>query len=405
MTDVTFFNLWQAESRDKQEALIEAMRGEAPALTAKDGFVSLTAWKADGNDYRVLVEGRWASQAHFEAAVVRDPHALASRARFETFAKPAPGLFAECFRFTGKRDYARQLEPLARDTASRWNEVGFETKRIRIGQISVHVASAGKGRPVILLHGYPQSGEIWRRVAPALAKNRQVIIPDLPGMGLSDIKEGGYDLLSVAEDIQSAAAALGLKEVELIGHDWGGAVATVYALRYRQDVKRLAFIESAVGGAGFENAWVFNAPNPAMTFIPFLLTETLSEELVAGREEIWLRHLWQTFTHNKPRVPFTEWRPYLEAMQRPGIFRSSGEYYRAVYGAAAKVRELIAAGKLTVPLLSISGEASLGAAQLTFVEAFAGNITRHVVIPGSGHFVPEEQPQALLSELENFLEV
>ena len=167
----------------------------------------------------------------------------------------------------------------------------------------------------------------------------------------------------------------------------------------------MTFIESALGGAGFENAWVFNAPNPAMTFIPFLLTESLSEELVAGREEIWLHHLWQTFTHNKEGVPFTEWRPYLQAMQRPGIFRSSGEYYRAVYGAAGKVRELIAAGKLTVPLLSISGEASLGAAQLTFVEAFAGNITRHVVIPGSGHFVPEEQPQALLSELENFLGV
>ena len=118
--------------------------------------------------------------------------------------------------------------------------------------------------------------------------------------------------------------ALGLSEVDLIGHDWGRAVAAVYALHYRQEVQHLTFIESALGGAGFENVWVFNAPNPGMTFIPFLLAGDLSEELVAGREEIWLRHLWQTFTHNKTDAPFTEWRPYLEAMRRPGSSAAAG---------------------------------------------------------------------------------
>ena len=253
MTSITFFNMWQADSSDKQEALIEEMRAEAPALAAKEGFISLTAWKGEGTDYRVLAEGRWASQAHFEAAVAGNAQSLAARARLETFAKPAPGLFAECFRFTGKGGQARPLESLLRDAAQRWKAVGFETKRIRVGQINLQVASAGKGQPVILLHGYPQSGEVWRRVAPELAKERRVIVPDLPGMGLSDIKQRGYDLLSIAEDIHTAASAFGLKDVDLIGHDWGGAVAVVYALRYRSDVRRLTFIESAVGGAGFEN--------------------------------------------------------------------------------------------------------------------------------------------------------
>jgi pimeloyl-ACP methyl ester carboxylesterase/heme-degrading monooxygenase HmoA len=405
MTGITFFNVWQADSRTNQEGLIEEMRAEAPALAAKDGFISLTAWRAEGTDYRVLVEGRWVSRAQFDAAVSDNAQAMASRARLETFAKPTPGIFVECFRFTAVGHEARPLETLLRDAANRWKEVGFETKRIRAGQLSIQVASAGEGLPVVLLHGYPQSGEIWRRAGQELAKKRQVIIPDLPGMGLSDIKRQGYDLSSIAGDIHAVVDALGLKEVDLIGHDWGGAVAAVYALRYRQQVRRLAFIESALGGAGFENAWVFAAPNPALTFIPFLLAEDLSEELVAGREEIWLRHLWKTFTHNTAAAPFAEWQPYLEAMQRPGLFRASGEYYRAVYGGAEEVRKLIAAGKLTIPVLCVSGDASFGAAQLTFVEAFASNIARHAVIPGSGHFVPEEQPQALLSELKNFLEI
>lgn len=404
MSGITFFNMWQADSREKQEALIEEMRAEAPALAVKEGFISLTAWKTEGADYRVLVEGRWASQAHFDAAVAGNAQALESRARLVTFAKPAPGLFAECFRFTAESDVARSFKLMLRDAAARWKRIGFEAKRIRAGQTNIQVASGGQGVPVILLHGYPQSGETWRRVAPELARERQVIVPDLPGMGLSDIKQGGYDLLTIAEDIHAVVAALGLKEVDLIGHDWGGAVAAVYALRYRQEVRRLTFIESALGGAGFENAWVFHAPNPRLTFIPFLLSENLSKELVAGREDIWLRHLWQTFTCNKAEAPFTEWGPYLEAMQRPGLFRASGEYYRAVYGAAGKVRELIAAAKLTIPVLSIAGGASFGEAQLPLVEAFAGNITRHVVVPESGHFVPEEQPRALLTELKKFLE-
>src|SRR5579859_3302300 len=253
MSGITFFNMWQADSREKQEALLEEMRKEAPALAAKDGFISLTAWRAEGVDYRVLAEGRWASQAHFDAAVAGNPETLGARARLETFAKPAPGLFAECFRFAGESGQAPLLESLLRDAAARWKSVGFETNQIRAGQINIQVATAGKGSPVILLHGYPQSGEIWRRVASELAKERQVVIPDLPGMGLSDIKQHGYDLLSIAEDIHAVAAGLGLKEVDLIGHDWGGAVAAVYALRYRQEVRRLTFVESALGGAGFEN--------------------------------------------------------------------------------------------------------------------------------------------------------
>jgi pimeloyl-ACP methyl ester carboxylesterase len=161
------------------------------------------------------------------------------------------------------------------------------------------------------------------------------------------------------------------------------------------DVRKFAFIESAVGGAGFESIWSFNKPNPAMTFIPFLLSDPLAESLIVGREEIFLHHLWNTFTHNKVRVPFEAWKPCVEAMKRPGLIRSSASYYRAVYAAADRIRELIDTGKLTIPVLSISGEASFGEAQKPFVEAFAGNIMKHVVVPNSGHFVAEAQPEAL----------
>src|ERR1041385_9246094 len=102
MAEITFFNMWQAASPEDQEALIAEMRIEAPGLALKDGFVSLAVWKGENHDYRVRAEGRWVSQAHFEAAVAANAQTLESRTRLEKFAKPAPGLFTECFRFDEK---------------------------------------------------------------------------------------------------------------------------------------------------------------------------------------------------------------------------------------------------------------------------------------------------------------
>jgi pimeloyl-ACP methyl ester carboxylesterase len=223
-------------------------------------------------------------------------------------------------------------------------------------------------------------------------------------MGLSGIATSGYDLPNVADDLHQLVAQLGLRQVAVAGHDWGGAAGAVWSLRHRGDVSRFAFIESAVGGAGFESIWAFNRPNPAMTFIPFLLSDPLAESLTVGREETFLHHLWSTFTHNKDRVPFAAWKPYVEAMKRPGLMRSSASYYRSVYAAVDRVRELIDTGKLTIPVLSISGEASFGEAARPFVEAFASNIVRHVVVPNCGHFVAEEQPEALTDEFRAFFD-
>jgi pimeloyl-ACP methyl ester carboxylesterase len=91
-------------------------------------------------------------------------------------------------------------------------------------------------------------------------------------------------------------------------------------------------------------------------------------------------------------------------MKRPGLIRSSASYYRSVYGAVNSMRAVIAAGKLTIPVLSISGQFSFGTAQRQFVEAFASNIVSDVVVDNSGHFVAEEQPERLMVEFRNFFD-
>jgi len=295
---------------------------------------------------------------------------------------------------------------LSTDVARRWAKLGFQSRYISVNGVRLHVSEAGSGSPVILIHGYPQSGEIWRQVAPALAKSHRVIVPDLRGMGLSEVARGGYDLANVSEDIHQLTKTLGIAHVEVVGHDWGGAVGATYALRYPDEVTKLVFVESALVGAGFEKIWTFSTPNSAFTFIPFLLMSDqngdTTADLLKGREEIFLRHLWAGFTGDRIAAPFRNWRPYIEAFARPGVGTSSASYYRSAYTSADEIKKLLSAGKLSSPVLSIAGEKGIGQSQRALVEAFASNAT-FVIIPGAGHFVAEERPRELIEAIRPFL--
>jgi pimeloyl-ACP methyl ester carboxylesterase len=327
------------------------------------------------------------------------------------------GFFAADFSFfnrgsvvsTARADEAPSYESLVSQTKDRWAKLGFETHIIKINGVDLHVAMAGQGDPVVLLHGYPQSGEVWRFVAPELAKTHRVIIPDLRGMGLSEVAKGGYDLSNVAEDIHQLVRSLGYNKVKVAGHDWGGAVGATYALRYRDEVTKLAFLESALAGAGFEDLWTFTKPNGFFTFIPFLLmgevnpSGDITAELVRGHEEIFMRHLWIISTGDKQASPFSSWTPYIAVLKRPGLVASGASYYRSAYESADENRTLLATGKLTIPVLAIAGEKSIGVHHEQLVRNFAANVTQNIVLTGAGHFVAEERPADVTSAISAFL--
>jgi pimeloyl-ACP methyl ester carboxylesterase len=297
---------------------------------------------------------------------------------------------------------------LVKEAGERWAARGFTTHTARVNGATLQIAEAGMGDPVLLLHGYPETGEAWRLVAPELAKSHRVIIPDLRGMGLSEATPGGYDLANVAEDLHQLVRSMGFSRVKVVGHDWGASVGSVYALRYRDEVTDLAFLESALPGAGFESLWNFSQPNPGFTFIPFLLlgaSDAIGDttaELMRGREDIFLMHLWASFTGDKQAAPYGTWAPYIAAMARPGVATSSSSYYRDAYLSAAQVRRL-AVRKLQIPVLSIAGEKGIGTHQEALVRAVADNLAGLMVIPGSGHFLPEERPREVTAALMAFL--
>src|ERR1043166_7690155 len=108
---------------------------------------------------------------------------------------------------------------------------GIQHRFASVGEVRLHYLIAGKGDPVILLHGYAESGHMWRPLMVQLGKNHTVIAPDLRGFGQSSKPMTGYDKKTMAQDIHALAQSLGYQREIVVGHDIGLMVAYAYAAK------------------------------------------------------------------------------------------------------------------------------------------------------------------------------
>jgi pimeloyl-ACP methyl ester carboxylesterase len=109
--------------------------------------------------------------------------------------------------------------------------------------LRMHYAWAGDGPPVVLLHGWPQTGHCWRKVIPALAADHTVLAPDLRGYGRTDKPTTGYDKRTMAADVSGLVESLGFDQVAVVGHDRGGRVGHRWGLDRPEQVGRLAVLD------------------------------------------------------------------------------------------------------------------------------------------------------------------
>jgi pimeloyl-ACP methyl ester carboxylesterase len=115
---------------------------------------------------------------------------------------------------------------------------GVEHRFLHAGGLRMHLAQAGEGRPIVMLHGWPQHWYLWRRVIPLLAPHARVLCPDLRGFGWTDAPGRGYDRETMAQDVLALLDELALDRVDLVGHDWGGWIGFLLALRRPERIGR-----------------------------------------------------------------------------------------------------------------------------------------------------------------------
>ncbi|MCU1285757.1 MAG: Alpha/beta hydrolase [Acidobacteriales bacterium] len=265
------------------------------------------------------------------------------------------------------------------------------------GGIKIHYLTAGHGPSLILLHGFAETSRMWRPIMPLLAERFTVIAPDLPGIGDSSIPTSGLDMKTSAIRIHALAQSLGIKKSEVVGHDIGLMVAYAYAALYPTETTKLVVMDAFLPGIeGWEA--VYNDPN----IWHFRFNGPTPERLVAGRERTYFEYFWNDLAAHKERsIPEADRVAYTAAYSRPGRLRASWAYFVS-FLQAAKDFEQLSKIKLTMPVLVIGGEKSLGDVLAKQVRAVATNVTV-VVVKDTGHWVLEESPKETTDALKKFL--
>jgi pimeloyl-ACP methyl ester carboxylesterase len=263
--------------------------------------------------------------------------------------------------------------------------------------LKLHYLMAGHGPTVILLHGYAESSRMWRPLIPRLADKFTVIAPDLPGIGDSAIPKDGLDMKTAALRVHTLAKALGVERARVVGHDIGLMVAYAYAAQFPAEVEKLVLMDAFLPGVvGWEA--IYNDPG----LWHFRFAGPTPEALVKGRERTYFEHFWNDFAADKKRsLPQADRAAYTAEYARPGRMRAGWAYFVS-FPQTAKDFEELARTKLPMPVLSIGGEKSLGAALAEQAKSVAADATA-VVLPGTGHWVMEERPKETMDALLKFL--
>jgi haloacetate dehalogenase len=283
----------------------------------------------------------------------------------------------------------------------------FANRRIRTAGATINLRLGGKGEPVLLLHGYPQTHAMWHKVAPELARDYAVVCPDLRGYGDSSKPKGlpdhsNYSKRAMALDMVEVMRALGHERFHVVGHDRGGRVGHRLARDHGKRVRSLTVLDISptlkmYQGTNLQFAkayyhWFFliqEAPLPERMLegqAPFYILKRL------GRGKSGVRHF--------SKQAMAE---YVRAFADPRTVHATCEDYRAS-ATIDLMHDQREKSKLKMPLLALWGKHGVIAALFDCLADWrdvAADV-RGRALP-CGHFIPEERPKELLAELRRFL--
>jgi pimeloyl-ACP methyl ester carboxylesterase len=274
---------------------------------------------------------------------------------------------------------------------------GFRVQDIATNGATIHVRVGGRGPAVVLLHGYADTGDMWAPMAADLARDHTVVVPDLRGLGLSSKPAGGFDKKTQAGDVAGVLDALGIRSADLVTHDIGNMVGFAFAALHPERVNRFVLIDAPIPGVG---PWDEILKNPLLWHFRFGGPDM--ERLVAGRERIYLDRFWNDFAADPRRITEETREHYAALYALPGAMHSGFAQFAAFDQDAIDNRGFLAKGKLSMPVLALGGEKSFGG-QMAEIMRYAATDVQGGVVPDSGHWVMDENPQATTALVRAFL--
>jgi pimeloyl-ACP methyl ester carboxylesterase len=278
----------------------------------------------------------------------------------------------------------------------------FASRFLDANGLRFHAVIGGKGPPLLLIHGWPQTWYQWRLVMPALARDFTVVAVDQRGIGLSDKPQSGYDSGTQANDTVAVMEALGHRRFAVVGFDTGMGIAYALAVDYPERVDRLVVGEAIITGITPSPPLLVPGPlNKKLWHIAFnRLDADVNEALVRGREQIYFGAEYAGSAGTP--LPDSVVKYYVDGLaSSPDALRGSFGSYRAIDATIAQNAQR-KTKRLSLPVLAIGGAKGIGEVVASTMKLVADNV-QPVLIPDCGHWVAEEAPDALLAALKPFL--
>jgi haloacetate dehalogenase len=289
---------------------------------------------------------------------------------------------------------------------------GFAERRIETTGAQIYLRTGGSGPPLLLLHGYPQTHVCWHRMAPDLAREFTLVIPDLRGYGSSTGPQGDaahtlYSKRVMAEDCLTAMRALGHERFVIAGHDRGGRVAYRMALDHPQAVRALIVVDIVPTAVQWRR---MNAEAALKSYHWTFLAQPhpMPEKLIDRDPVYYLEHTLKGWTKPRDLSPFAAdaLAHYRALLKSPASVHAICEDYRAGATVDRQLDEadLAAGRKITCPTFVLWASNYLNTKAGTPVETWSEWCTdvRGAAV-SSGHFIAEENPTDAVAALLPFL--
>lgn len=279
------------------------------------------------------------------------------------------------------------------------NNMMPDIRYCEVDGITLNYYEQGEGPVILLLPGWPQTAYAWRKMIPLLSVSYRVIAVELPGMGNSNpLPEA--DTLTVAKYISKFCQQLEINKFHLVGHDVGAWVATTFALEFQDQLSSLTIMDAGIPGLIPDE--VFKPENAAKIWqFYFHAVTDIPEFLIEGKEEAYLNWYFTTKSGVKDAITKADLDYYVKAYQGLERLANGFAYYRAFPVSAAFNRNHSTV--LQIPVLAIGGAKAQGENVGKTMQKISEKKVRSIVMPDTGHYIPEEQPVVSADLLMTFI--
>ncbi len=276
---------------------------------------------------------------------------------------------------------------------------GFSNKYSSVNGINIHYVTGGKGQPLVLLPGWPQTWWSYNKIMPLLAERYKVVAVDIRGMGSSDKPLDGYEKKNMAKDILELILALGYDKVTIAGHDIGANVAFSFAANYPQHTHKLIMLDTPHPDENMYKLPMLPVGMPVYPWwVAFNQVKGLPEELLEGRSSVLLNWIFDLMLLDKEAISDFDRSVYANAYDNKENIRAGNAWYQTF---TKDIEDCKQYKKIESPVIAIgtpSGCAMLGYFLAPFSDSVEVKEIEH-----SGHFIMEENPEQVVNAITGFL--